>query len=83
MVVCLSCGQDPREALELALDPSAIKPIDVATVNGQPFVNTAVVGRIAAFSPEELARHSRWKRLVGPAAIVVQGGRRLGGRWGL
>eukprot|EP00775_Hariotina_reticulata_P006858 gene6858-7074_t len=63
---------DPMAALELALDPATIKPIDVATVNGRPFVNTAVVGRIAAFSPEELARQSRLKRLFGPAAIVVQ-----------
>lgn len=63
--------QDPRAALRVALDPNAIKPIDVAAVNGQYFVNIAVAGSIAGVSPDELS--SSWKRLLGPVAIGVHG----------
>jgi hypothetical protein len=54
-----------------ALDPSVIRPIDVAAVNGKFFVNIAVAGSIAEVSPEELS--SKWKRLLGPIAIVPHG----------
>jgi hypothetical protein len=64
--------QDPFAALVTALDPSVIRPIDVAAVNEKFFVNIAVAGSIAEVSPEELA--SKWKRLLGPVAIGFHGG---------
>jgi diacylglycerol kinase family enzyme len=64
-------SQDPFAALTTALDPSVIRPIDVAAVNGKFFVNIAVAGSIAEVSPEELA--SKWKRLLGPVAIGFHG----------
>ena len=64
--------QDPYAALSTALDPSTIRRIDVAAVNGQPFMNTAVAGSLAESSSEEL--NSKWKRLFGPAAIGLHGG---------
>eukprot|EP00882_Tetradesmus_deserticola_P028680 GHRQ01031952.1.p1 GENE.GHRQ01031952.1~~GHRQ01031952.1.p1 ORF type:complete len:259 (+),score=93.48 GHRQ01031952.1:428-1204(+) len=62
---------DPLAALKVALDPSVIRPIDVAAVNGKFFVNIAVAGSIAEVSQEELA--SKWKRLLGPVAIGFHG----------
>lgn len=59
-------------ALSTALDPSTIHSIDVAAVNGQPFMNTAVAGSLAETSAEEL--DGKWKRLLGPVAIGFHGG---------
>jgi diacylglycerol kinase family enzyme len=56
----------------LALDPSLIRPIDVATLNGKPFINVAVAGGLAEVPADELS--SRWKRLLGPVAIAFYGG---------
>jgi len=64
-------SQDPREALRVALDASLIRPIDVATVNGRPFLNVAVAGGVADVPPDELS--SKWKRLLGPLAIAFFG----------
>eukprot|EP00879_Flechtneria_rotunda_P003192 GHRR01003415.1.p1 GENE.GHRR01003415.1~~GHRR01003415.1.p1 ORF type:complete len:440 (+),score=121.31 GHRR01003415.1:153-1472(+) len=61
------CLKDPMAALRVALDPSLIRPIDVASVNGKFFVNIAVAGSVASVSPDELS--SKWKRLLGPVAI--------------
>lgn len=36
--------QNPYEALQLALDPSNIHPVDVALVNGEVFTNLATAG---------------------------------------
>ncbi|KAF8072370.1 ALDH10A8 [Scenedesmus sp. PABB004] len=73
-------AQDPAEALRLALDPGTARPVDVALVNGQVFMNVAVAGSVAEVSPEELA--SRWKRLLGPAAIVLHAPAAAGGGGG-
>jgi hypothetical protein len=64
-------SQDPKEALRLALDPSTIRPIDVATLNGKPFLNVAVAGGLAEVPADELS--SKWKRLLGPVAIAFYG----------
>ncbi len=63
--------QDPYAALQLALDPATIHKIDVAAVNGRPFMNIAVAGSVAESSAEEL--NSKWKRIFGPAAIGIHG----------
>jgi hypothetical protein len=70
--------QDPQEALRVALDPSNITPIDMAYLNGAPFINVAVAGGLSAVSPSET---SSWaKRLLGPVAIAGHGeGARGGG----
>jgi diacylglycerol kinase family enzyme len=65
------CLQDPH-VLELALSPSSIHNIDVATLNGRAFINVAVAGGLAEVDAGELS--SRWKRLLGPAAIAFYGG---------
>eukprot|EP00879_Flechtneria_rotunda_P029272 GHRR01031603.1.p2 GENE.GHRR01031603.1~~GHRR01031603.1.p2 ORF type:complete len:120 (-),score=25.87 GHRR01031603.1:289-648(-) len=65
------CLKDPMAALRVALDPSLIRPIDVASVNGKFFVNIAVAGSVASVSPDELS--SKWKRLLGPVAIGFHG----------
>jgi hypothetical protein len=36
--------QDPYEALQLALEPDNIHPVDVALVNGEVFANLATAG---------------------------------------
>jgi len=36
--------QDPYEALQLALDPGTVHPVDVALVNGEVFANLATAG---------------------------------------
>lgn len=63
--------QDPREALQVALDGSLIRPIDVALCNGRPFLNVSVAGGLAEVPADELS--SRWKRLLGPVAIAFYG----------
>ena len=41
--------QDPYEALQLALEPDNIHPVDVALVNGEVFANLATAGEPTAW----------------------------------
>lgn len=41
--------QDPYEALQLALEPDNIHPVDVALVNGEVFANLATAGEPAVW----------------------------------
>lgn len=68
--------QVPYEALSLALAPDTARPVDVALVNGQCFANLATVGPISGVSSKDMS--PGLKRVLGPAAVAVAGGRRDG-----
>jgi hypothetical protein len=54
LLLLLLQPQDPYEALQLALDPTNIHPIDVALVNGEVFANLATAG-VSQLSQSQLA----------------------------
>jgi diacylglycerol kinase family enzyme len=65
--------QVPLDALRLALDPSTARPIDVALVNGEVFMNLATAGPVSEVSSKSMSDTS--KKLLGPAAVAVAGER--------
>ncbi|KAI8466085.1 MAG: ATP-NAD kinase-like domain-containing protein [Monoraphidium minutum] len=66
---------DPREALALAVDPAAARPVDVALVNGEVFLNLATVGPVSEVSSKGMSDAA--KKALGPAAILVSSIRQL------
>lgn len=48
--VCCTALQNPYGALQLALDPSTVRSINVAAVNGSPFINIAVAGHLTSIA---------------------------------
>lgn len=75
-----NCLQAPTDALRLALDPSTAHPVDVALVNGEVFMNLATAGPVSEVSSKDMS--DVLKKLLGPAAVAVAGGRLLSlGLW--
>ncbi|KAF8072371.1 lipid kinase YegS-like [Scenedesmus sp. PABB004] len=66
---------DPAEALRLALDPGTARPVDVALVNGQVFMNLATAGPVSEVSSKDMS--PTLKRVLGPAAVAVAAARQL------
>lgn len=69
-------SQDPEEALEVAIDPDTIHPIDVGFLNGQVFMNTAGAGTSGA-GVAEGETSNKLKHVLGPVAIFFSGVQKL------
>jgi hypothetical protein len=69
-----AANQDPYEALQLALDPTNIHPIDVALVNGEVFANLATAGAPPWHCGTPRAMTRRQYRIVESVIMVPPAG---------
>ena len=52
----------------MALDPSKARPVDVALVNGEVFMNLCTAGPVSEVSSKDMS--TTLKKVLGPTAII-------------